>query len=213
MASRTESITHGVEVIGAAAFGVMVTVPSLRWYSVLPAIVAIAALVFQIRGSTRPWQDDVRARLELALPLLAAEGQVRATFHVVERQRDGAPHRYRQAIDYVPGGTGRDRTFPVATGIVGTCIAEGGQHVVNFQDRAQFDRDMSGRFGFGTESQSRPTPNRRSYIAQAVTNSRGDVLGVVYMDSDRTGAFTTDRDCLQVDIVERIAHGLGGIVR
>lgn len=212
MATRNESITHGIEVVGAAAFGVMVTEPSLRPYSVLPALAVVVALVFQLRASTAPWQDDVQARLEQALPLLAAPGQVRATYHVVER-RDGVPHEYRQAIDYVPGGDGRNRTFPVAQGIVGTCISEGGQHVVNFENQTHFDQDMSGRFGFGTESHSRPTRNRRSYIVQAVTNGRDEVLGVLYLDSDETGAFTTNGNCRQADLVERIARGLGPVVR
>ncbi|HEV7723372.1 MAG TPA: GAF domain-containing protein [Iamia sp.] len=212
MTTRRDTAFHAVEVLAAGAFGVMVSEPDLRVASIGPAVLVVVVLVLQYRQSTQAWQDEVSARLQSALSLMAVDGKARATYHVVERDGTAELH-YRQVVDYVPGGSGRGRRFAATEGIVGQCVTDGRQRVVNFRDAQEFTKEMSSQFGFTGESDSRPAKTRRSYLAQPVTNSRDEVLGVIYMDSDKPDAFTSDGHCLHVELVERVAQGLGDVVR
>jgi hypothetical protein len=162
---------------GAALFGWLITTDSPGW-SVIPAVFALVAIGAQYNQTEKRWQMMTRQRLNTLLALARLPGAVRATVHVPRR----FGRRYRQAVDYVPQGNGRGRSFPLSEGIAGESFTTKQQLVENFTDQAEYDKDMVTKYGYSVEQLSKRTRSRRSYMAVPIVSDAERVVAVVYFD-------------------------------
>jgi hypothetical protein len=199
--TRLNAILEGSLVISAAIFGWFVADADLRAWWWVPALVVAAAIAGQSALATSGRRNEIRSRLSSLLAIAQVPGDARATYHVPLRFRKG----YKQAVDYVPAGSGRGRHFDMDEGIVGRCFVENNQLFVRFEDHVEFEERMVEEFGFSATELARRVQNRRSFMAHPVHDHRLGVTGVVYVDSNDPNALPPENSVAILNVVELLA--------
>lgn len=178
--TRPERLLHAGEVLTAVLVGWLInTKPAVL--AILPGACLLSILVIQYCVSSTQANRTISIVLDSFVRVIPFRGNVRATIHAPTR-RGG---KYRQILDYVPGGQGggRGRKFDNDLGIVGKCIVRRGELVENFPDEEAFNTHMVSDYGYTVEEMSRRSRTRRSYFVKAIEDGPR-LLGVLYLDSD-----------------------------
>lgn len=154
------------------------------------AIAAVVALVVY------PGRYDVPA-LEAALDAFfdamgfPSDENVRCCIYVPIK----GGQQLSQITCYMPGHAGAGgKKVHSSKGIVGSAYRESEHRIEILKDPQYssaefFQSRMVARWGFTKEEVRALTQDRRAYCALVVKNEKGEILGVLYCDSDKTATF------------------------
>jgi hypothetical protein len=101
----------------------------------------------------------------------------------------------KQITCYMPGrGGGGGKKVHSSKGIVGRAFRETKHRIEilkdpNYSSVEFFQAKMVERWGFTREEVRTLTQDRRAYCALVIKNDKGEVLGVLYCDSNKTATF------------------------
>lgn len=100
----------------------------------------------------------------------------------------------KQITCYVPGRGEGDKKIHSSKGIVGRAYRETKHRIEilkdpNYSSAEFFQAKMVERWGFTQEEVRNLTQDRRAYCALVIKNEKGEVLGVLYCDSNKTATF------------------------
>lgn len=129
--------------------------------------------------------------------------RLRVTIHrVIPAKKAGeAAEQAEQMFDYVGGdGKGAGRKFSCRSGIIGRAIRERDIFAVSrkSEDHASFIMEMVREWGYTKEEAAKLTSDRNSWMAIPIYYKGADVTGVVYLDSNERGIFSSDvRDAVK----------------
>ena len=188
MKNKSEFLFSTVELILAAAIGVIPTLPgvSIAWLAVPGGGIVVSKFI-HYRTSIKDGHKHIREQLEVLVALLP-EGNdgIRCTYHVpvgVFRKR------LLQVCDYLPNGGGGGRKFPRSKGIIGAAFRDKKMLVENFHNDSDYRDQMKLKYNYTTQEIGERAADRRSYLCSPILDENHKVLGLVYFDSDTYGTF------------------------
>jgi hypothetical protein len=198
-------LLRALELIGAALFGWFIapgTPPD--WWSVPAASIALAPTVAGLVLSQRERIAQISAPMRAIMrsSQFDVSADVRCTFHTPVARGN----KFRQAVDYVPTGTGKGRSFPIDRGIVGRAFRELGTFTENFSSDEEFRHKMVTVYRWTQQEAAQRTVDRRSYLCIPVSDEDGCLLGVVFFDAAVEGTFPSSGSVSRAVLIESLVR-------
>jgi hypothetical protein len=135
--------------------------------------------------------------------------RLRITVHRVVPRRGAPPEELEQIVPYVGGGahSGVGRTFSIRSGIIGRAVRERKPFAAfhAFVDRAQFVQELVSQWGYTEHDAEQVSIERKAWMAVPILGGPGEVVAVVFLDSDDQGFFTAGLQSFIVISCEAIA--------
>lgn len=170
----------------------------VRYYFLIVPIIGIAFLKrCEYINIEKDKKNSLHAQLNLIVHYLYAQGfeSIRCTFHIIKGTK------FYQVLNYIPSGTGSDRTFPLDKGIIGKSFRNKESFVENFIDDCDYRDRMIKDYGYTEIEIKKRTMDRRSYFCYPLLDENHNILGVIYFDSSINNTFPSIDDRRIKDLI------------
>jgi hypothetical protein len=193
--SKQTAIAWVIEFGAITAIAVILSTATTRekWWVILPGGIVLATKIVEYLYNRKVYIEIVRYQLQVLVTLLPNDGsKVRCTYHRPIQLKFRDRTLLEQAFDYIPQGGGAGRSFPIEKGIIGKAYSTKAPRVENFSSDREYRERMVNEYNYTIAEVMERTADRRSYICYPVLEEKHNVLGLIYLDSDRPNTFTID---------------------
>jgi len=203
---KNKYITWGIEFLCITAIAVILSQAKWSGYWIaVPILLIVGLKIYEHRADIKEKHLRVYAQLHLLVKLLSYDPRldVRCTYHVPVWRK-----KLLQTCDYILGGTGGGRKFPVEKGIIGKAFVKKSPLVENFKSDEEFRTKMVLEYNYTTKELQDRKADRRSYLCHPIVDENNRVLGLVYFDSSHPYTFTQDKDDPKMEMVARACEAM-----
>lgn len=147
--------------------------------------------------------ENVRILLDYVWRILEFEPDkdVRLTFHRPTKRK------YKQMINYIPNGNGKNRTWDSNKGLVGKCIEKKRLVVESFDSDEEFKEKMIRKYNYSADEIKEISPERKSYLCYPILNDTV-VEGILFFDSVQPNTFNNNKNDYKNKLIQKVSRAI-----
>ena len=170
---------------------------------IIPIVGMIIIKCVEIHFNNIEKIENVRILLDYVWRILEFEPDkdVRLTFHKPSKKK------YKQMINYIPNGNGKDRTWNSNKGLVGVCIEKKKLVVESFNSDEEFKNKMITKYNYSASEIQEISPERKSYLCYPILNDT-IVEGILFFDSVQPNVFNNNADDYKNKLIQKVSRAI-----